>query len=132
MAITVGQVYRLTCHTCATVKPKLFVVAYTWPELQCFLINSARSPYSSSMAAVAQTQIPVTQSDHTFLTHDSWLDCSNLKREYAVAQLEALVAADASLLRGELSAACKAAAKATFAANRLLPREQRSALLAIW
>jgi hypothetical protein len=133
MPLEIGQVYRLPCKSCVERnRPKFYIVALTWPDPLFFLINSEVSPFQAGMRAIAATQIPVLQAEHAFLRHDSWLDCSNTKRDYTAAEIERLVADDPSIARGSLSAEAFAAVRACLATNKLLPRDDRTAMQAAW
>lgn len=133
MALVVGQVLYLPCRTCVDKgRLKFFVVAFTWPEPRCFLINTEIAPLSSVKPTVARTQVRIYQSENTFLKYDSWLDCSILKNDYTATEMEALVAEDPSVIRGAVSTQCRAGVRAALEENRLLPREFLPTLRNVW
>lgn len=129
----VGQVLYLPCLSCVeTGRLKYFVVALTWPEPRFFLINSDRSPFAANKPTVAQTQVPILKAEHRFLDYDSWLDCSVLKQDYSLTDIEQALANDPSILRGGISKSARILVRAAVTNNRLLPREFLGSLRNVW
>lgn len=122
----VGEVYLLRCGTCLPPKQKLFVVALLTP-LRCFLINSqlraaeTRSPQAQTMA------VPILAASHPFLTHDSYVSCSDLMGEYTDAN-----DFPAACYVGDLDQATRAMVLASFAQNSQLPTSRLALLTSAW
>jgi hypothetical protein len=57
-------------------KYKFAVLGSIEPKLQFVFINSVVNPFMNIEAARKAHHLPVSHLDHTFLTRDSWMDCS--------------------------------------------------------
>ncbi len=57
---------------------KYFVIACLEPQVLGFFINSEINRYIQRRPQLAAAQVKVTKAEHSFLRHDSWLDCSDV------------------------------------------------------
>lgn len=80
--IVPATVIRLPSSLTTTPKLKLFLIANIDPLLM-FIINSdIFEYYRSTTHRALPYQVPILQSDNSFLSHDSYIDCWKFWEEY--------------------------------------------------
>lgn len=73
-----GRVLHLYCRfPSGTEKYKLLVLADNDEECLFFVVNSDINDFIKNRQHLLTQQIALSWTDHAFLSHDSWLDCSN-------------------------------------------------------
>lgn len=76
-----GMVIRIEVKFPDQTKPKfLLLVAHEDPDFLTFIVNSEINPFIQARAHLLQCQVSVDQANHSFLDHDSYLACHELKR----------------------------------------------------
>lgn len=108
--LTAGRVLYLTCDFTNPKKDKFVVmVALEDPPL-LLVVNSKVAAFINATPHLRDCQVTLHAADHDFLSHDSFLDCSqtvdSMSREEIVGQL----VADLSRIKGELSGAARSQA----------------------
>jgi len=78
--LATGHVYFLHAQAFNPPKSKYLVLAYLSSEdrARFFVVNSRRTPLQKSQPDLRAHLISLPNGTHDFLTHDSWLDCSEL------------------------------------------------------
>lgn len=127
-----GQVFKLYCATCADKKDKFFVVALTEPVLRCFLINSDMTKLQQSRDDLALECVPLAQSQHPFLTYDSYLGCNYLFPEYTAKSLNIVLNARPGAYVGNLHQDAMEEAYRRFDQNVSLPKKRIDDLKKCW
>ena len=104
-AIKPGAVLRTYVDDTTPPKIKLFVVLAVNESLASvasLYINSEVNPNMFHTEELKRLHLPVSSNVYTFLTHDSFIDCSDL-REKNLLILQGVIRNDMDILRGELS-----------------------------
>lgn len=99
-----GHVIKLFCHTTRHPKEKRLVIVSLNPELLLFLINSELPKFKEKSPHLKVQQIPLKVKDNPeFLEHDSWLDCSEVFREFNTDEVREILLNDTSRILGKLN-----------------------------
>jgi hypothetical protein len=98
-----SNVIKLFCETTRPPKEKRLVIAGINPELLVFIINSEMPRFYANKPYLKIQQIPLEKQKENFLDHDSWLDCSEVFREFTVEKVREILLADTSRHLGKLS-----------------------------
>lgn len=130
--LKVGQVFHLQCVACNPPKPKFHVLARIDPTPTFFLINSHPTPFQQARPHLMSSMFQVTPSELTFLTHDSWLDCTILMGGHTAQALETHVLKNSRDYLGRLPVAQRRIVRAIVGASKLLPRGDITAMMALW
>lgn len=94
-----GQIIYLFCDFTNPPKEKYIILVCTEPKLLFFLINSEIHPYIKKRVELNHCQVSINQSDHNFLSHDSFIDCTDVK-DLRLEDVETQVLADMSRIKG--------------------------------
>ena len=120
-----GQVIYLNCTFTNPPKPKYVVLACIKPKLLCFLINSKIHPYIEKNPHLKQSQILIPRDSHSFLDHDSYVDCKEVK-ELSLDDVKTQVLSDMSRIKEEISAEVKSTIiKTISASSTITPRHKK-------
>jgi hypothetical protein len=76
--LSVGCVVEVFAAHITPPHNKYYVVACLEPMVLGFFINSDINRYIQRRPQLAAAQVRVLKAEHTFLHHDSWLDCSDI------------------------------------------------------
>ncbi|OBX05289.1 hypothetical protein QV06_03575 [Gallibacterium genomosp. 3] len=97
-----GVVLRLFCDFTTPPKYKFVMVASIVP-LQVFIINSEIHPYILNNPNLLADQIDIPQADHSFLSHDSILNCVQAHQSFDISHLrQELMANFSQMYKGKL------------------------------
>lgn len=127
-----GEAYHLWCHVCAERKYKFFVVAYGDDRLRFFLINSNPAAFQRDNPELMSHQVPLLASQHGFLTHDSFLDCSQILGGYTTADLATKFGEDRRVYLGQIAEAPRQQVRVVVEQSRVLTRRDKESVLACW
>ncbi len=99
-----GCVIKLFCHTTKRPKEKRLMIASVNPDFLLFLINSEVPNFKEKSPHLKVQQISLKVNDNQeFLDHDSWLDCSEVFREFSVNEVKEILLNDTSRILGKLN-----------------------------
>lgn len=105
--LTAGRVLYLNCDFTNPPKDKYVVVAAPEDPPVLLIVNSKIAEFIKATPDLRKCQVTLQATDHSFLNHDSHLDCSkafdSMSREEIIKQL----AADFSRIKGELTVAAR-------------------------
>lgn len=127
-----GEVYHLWCGQCCEAKYKFFVVAYTQPKLRYFLINSHPAKFQRENEELLTHQVLLKEQEHTFLRHDSVLDCSDVMGGDSIDELAAKYAANHKVYIGQIAPGPRAVLKTVVAGSKVLSQKEKDAILSVW
>lgn len=127
-----GEVYHLWCGQCCEAKYKFFVVAYTEPKLRYFLINSHPARFQRENSELLAHQIVLPAQDHSFLKHDSVLDCSEVMGGDTFDELAGKYAANHRVFIGRIAPAPTQELKTIVAGSKVLSPKEKDAILSVW
>ena len=130
--LKVGQVFHLHCVACRPPKPKFHVLARIEPVPTFFLINSHPTAYQLARPHLMSSILKVMPTELTFLSHESWLDCTMVMSGYTAQDLETHVLNGNREYLGRMPAAQRRIVRAIINASKLLPRADKAAMLALW
>lgn len=122
-ALNPGSILHLFCEFITPPKHKFLVLGSVEPAPILFAINSKVSPYIVARQHLAQCQVMLYQSDHSFLKYDSFLDCTTAIRDFSLDDLLAQVVANFSNIKSRLTEADRAAVMK--AVSRSMTLEER-------
>ena len=127
--VNCGHVYFL--YLPIAQKEKLVVPAFVALDgkVRFFVINTNRTEFQKTRAAVAAHVLPVPLNGHeTFLDHDSWLTCHEVVGGYTVTQIDALP----NCYRAPLTRAVIEGVRQVIQESRLYSEFDKAAILAQW
>lgn len=127
-----GEVYHLWCGQCCEAKYKFFVVAYAEPKLRYFLINSHPAKFQRERQELLAHQIVLAAQDHSFLKHDSVLDCSEVLGGDSLEELSAKYDANHKVYIGQIAPGPRAKLKTIVAGSKVLSQREKDAILSVW
>jgi len=117
-----GQVIYLNCSFTNPSKEKYLVLTCIEPKLLCFLINSRIHPFIEKNPHLKQSQILISQVSHSFLDHDSFIDCKEV-HELSLDDVKNQVRLDMGRIKEEISAEVKnTIIKTISASSTITPR----------
>ncbi|MDK9431472.1 hypothetical protein [Gallibacterium anatis] len=97
-----GAVLRIFCDFTTPPKHKFVMVASVTP-LQVFIINSEIHPYIRNNPDLLADQVDIPQADHSFLSHDSILNCIQAHQAFNISHLQQALLSDFSqIYKGNL------------------------------
>jgi len=99
-----GKVLYLFCTFTTPQKEKYLALAFVGSPTIFFIINSHISEYIKRSGLEA-LQVLLRASDHAFLDHDSYVDCSNPRTDLSYDDIERQLLIDTDRIRGELNEA---------------------------
>ncbi len=100
-----GAIFHYYCEFTNPAKHKFIVIGRALPPTIVFLINSDISPWLQARPHLRDCQVGLLKSDHNdFLTHDSFLDCTQGERRVSLEQLEQAMMEDVMNFKGWLTA----------------------------
>jgi hypothetical protein len=132
--IASGNAYRLVVTAFNPPKPKLLVLAYVAPDgrARFFVINSERTALQRSREELRRHVLSLPNGSHEFLTHDSWLDCSELIGGWTASELEDRLADDPDCDIGRLMPQMLKAVRTLVSESRLLSERDKRLILEQW
>ena len=99
-----GAIFHCYCEFTTPAKHKFIVIGRAQPPTIVFLINSDISPWLQARPHLRDCQVGIHKSDHDFLTHDSFLDCTQAERRVSLEQLEHAMMKELTTFKGWLTA----------------------------
>lgn len=128
----VGDVFLLWCNICEPQKYKFFVVAYIDPRLRYMLINSEPARFQQGKPELMRHQVSLSARDHAFLTHDSYLDCSQVLGGMTEDELESAYRDNTRIRLGSIAPAPRQALRDVVVNSRVLTERDKRMLLEAW
>lgn len=120
-----GQVIYLNCTFTNPPKPKYLILACIEPKLLCFPINTEIHPYIKKRPHLLQCQISISQNLHSFLDHDSFIDCKEVI-ELSLDDVKTQILADMGRIKGKISTEVKSAIIRTILSSSMItPRHKK-------
>ncbi|MEP6889481.1 MAG: hypothetical protein ABI955_02145 [Nitrospirota bacterium] len=100
-----GAIVHYYCEFTNPAKHKFIVIGRAQSPTLVFLINSAINPWLQARPHLRDCQVGICQCDHDdFLTHDSFLDCTQVEQRVSLEQLEQTMMDDVTSFKGWLTA----------------------------
>lgn len=98
-----GAVIKIRCKMDdGRTKEKRFVVVAVGEQTVTCVINTELTNFAKSRANIVACNVPLTATSSPFLSHDSYVDCTSLRR-YSTAEVVSQLKAQASLLLGMIT-----------------------------
>jgi hypothetical protein len=132
MDLKIGQVFHLWCSACNPQKYKFFVLASINPGPWFFLINSEPTEFQKSRAHLLASMVELTEKDVSFLSHDSWLDCTGLMGGHSAESLETMLESGAKEFLGRLDSDTRRHIRAVVSGSKVLTGNEKEHLLRVW
>ena len=98
-----GSVIKLFCDFTTPPKEKRLVILSIQSELMVFVINSNIPRFYENKTHLKSQQIKLENQKEIFLDHDSWLDCSEVFKEFSLEDVKEILLNDTSRILGKLS-----------------------------
>jgi len=127
-----GDVFHLWCNVCVPQKYKFFVVAYVEPRLRYMLINSEPAAFQRQNTELMAHQLQLRVEEHSFLTHDSYLDCSQIMGGATAEELSAAHYAGVRIRIGSIAPEARKSLRTIAAESRVLTSRDKDKLLSSW
>ncbi len=120
-----GTVLFLDCDFTKPPKAKFLVVLCGGSPPLLFIINSKIHRFICSQPDLYQCQVSIKAADHPFLTHDSFIDCSQVITGLDDDTIRQQVLNDLGRVKGELGADAKRAViQAVASATTITPKHK--------
>src|SRR2546427_12604373 len=103
VALVPGSILHLRCDFFDPPKYKFLVLGCVEPEPILFAINSRVSPYITARQHLAECQVMLYQSAHSFLKYDSFLDCTTAICDFSIEDIVDQLSQDFSNMKGRLT-----------------------------
>jgi hypothetical protein len=97
------QIIRLYCQFTTPPKNKYFLIVKIEPQPLLFMVNSRIHPYVRSRAYLNQCQARLKANQNLFLTHDSYVDCREVCRQFSLNEIFTQVQTDMRRIKGFIS-----------------------------
>lgn len=97
------QIVRLYCQFTTPPKNKYFLIVKIEPQPLLFMVNSRIHPYVRSRASLNQCQARLKANQNLFLTHDSYVDCREVCRNFSLNDIVTQVETDMRRFKGFIS-----------------------------
>ena len=94
----------MVCDFTKPPKEKFIVLAAPDDPPLLLVVNSSIPPFISAKPHLAMCQVALVASDHAFLDHDSFVNCSEVIDSMSSSNLLDQLVADPARIRGEVSA----------------------------
>ena len=129
--IAAGHVYKLHVNFIRPPKPKYLVLAYIMADgrARFFAINSVRTAFQISNEIVTTHLLLLPRGSLELLTHDSWLDCSELLSGWTADGLETIIEQNPACYCEKLSLSVRDQIKAIAAGSTLLTERDKKLIL---
>ena len=90
-------------------KEKYLIVIHSDPSewALLFVINSKIHPYISERPHLSDCQVKLCKKDYPFLSHDSYIDCSNVIDEFDLSEIKRQLELDMGRLKGAVTDATR-------------------------
>lgn len=99
-----GTVLYLHCSFTVPPKEKFLLIVSTDPLIVLFIINSEISRFVQNSQPHYQAQVLLKQQEHSFLRHDSYLDCSkNHQQNFPLEKIKTAILDDIGRVKGKVS-----------------------------
>lgn len=100
-----GAIFHHYCEFTNPAKNKFIVIVRAQSPTIIFLINSNINSWLQGRPDLRDCQVGIHESDHRdFLSHDSFLDCTQAEQRVSLEQLEQAMMGDISIFKGWLTA----------------------------
>jgi len=106
-ALQPGSVLYLFCEFTTPPKHKYLVLLHRDQRPLFFVINSRVNAYILHRPWLAQSQVLIPAASHSFLDHDSIIDCSNVRADMSLEDMRNQLAPNLTLYRGDLDEAVR-------------------------
>ncbi len=124
-SLVAGTIVRLRCLFTNPPKHKFLLLLSVDPVLRFFVINTR--PNAFLLRNFPQQQIPITQSDYSFLSRDSTIDCSEPRSDLRLDDLRSAALANIGTIKGKITDRDRQAVRTAILQNRAI--EQRVKLI---
>jgi hypothetical protein len=133
--IASGNVYHLLVNAFDPPKHKFLVLAYVSTNglARFFVINSERTELQKTRDELRKHIISLPQDgSHIFLTHDSWLDCSELIGGWTASELEDQITEEPECAICRLVPKILKAVREVVTNSRLLSERDKQMIIGQW
>lgn len=96
-------VIKLFCSFTDPPKEKRLLIVSINPIPLFFVINSKINAFKLKRKELLDQQVPIPASSHTFFEHDSYIDCSRVRDDFSVMEIEEIISQDISRMLGVIS-----------------------------
>jgi hypothetical protein len=127
---TAGAVCNLFCGFTVPPKEKLLVVGCVLPHPLLLVINSEINPYYRKRQHLLDRQVKILAAEHSFLNHDSFVDCSQAVEVFSRDHIEQQVVLNMLRMKGYLSQSAKLAVRNGIQAARTVSLRHKEWILA--
>ncbi|MEQ1844014.1 MAG: hypothetical protein ABL983_00370 [Nitrospira sp.] len=119
----------LLCDFTTPIKDKFLLLASVNNGLLFFVINSEINDFKKRSPDLLESQIELKKETHSFLPHDSWIDCSKVIRAFEAAEVISQINSKLGKLKGSLANAERKKVRTVVNDSRTLERRFKDAVL---
>jgi hypothetical protein len=99
-----GRILHLHCDFTTPPKSKFVVPVSIQPALMIFVVNSHINSWLQARADLRDRQVTLQQRNHSYLEHDSFLNCTETIRQMDLEEIECQLLEDMSNIKDTLTA----------------------------
>lgn len=115
-----GSVFYLFCDFTTPPKEKFLLLACISPAPLFLIINSEISEFYQCRPHLRDRQVQISAAEHDFLTHDSFVDCTQVFTQFSEERIQDQSLSDIGRIKGAISlTACAAVIKAVQASRTI-------------
>lgn len=103
-ALVPGRILHLHCNFTTPPKNKFVVLVSVQPALALFVTNSEISEWLKARQDLRDRQVTLHQKDHAYLSHDSFLNCTEAIRQMELAEIERQLVKDTNNIKDVVTA----------------------------
>jgi len=126
--LTPWGVIRLFCDFTSPPKEKRLLVVHVATEVHVLVINSAVASFIQERPGMLQCQVSLKKTKHTFLSADSFLDCTRVYSTPAQ-EIERQLLSDIGRIQGEIAPEDRPAVVGAIRKSKLIERRVKATLL---
>lgn len=99
-----GRILHVQCCFTIPHKNKFVVLVAVQPTVVLFVTNSEINEWLQARPDLRDRQVTIRREDHTFLSHDSFLNCTEAVRQMEMEEIERQLVKDISNIKNMIAA----------------------------
>ena len=124
-----GYIFYLYCPFTNPPKPKYLLLVCSHQTPIFFIINLEIHSFYELRPHLKACQVQISCASHTFLNHDSFIDCVNIIREFDQDSVQNQVLGDMTRIKGQIDTQCKIAVMTAVEQSYTIERRYKRIIL---
>lgn len=119
----------LFCDFTTPPKEKFLILVSINCGLLFFVVNSEINSFKQSSPDILESQVKLARKEHSFLKHDSWIDCSRVIRHLSAAEILQQIQSKLGSLKGTVAEPVRKQIRQVVSDSRTLENRFKAAIL---